>query len=360
MSISKIDPAGLDVGQIGGRRNLIINGAGTVAQRSTQVTGVTTSGFRTCDRFKFFVLSLGTWTVDQSTDAPDGFANSFKMTCTTAEPSPVTSDEAGISYRIEAQDLQRLNYGASSAESFTLSFYVKSNKTGTASIVVQQLDNSFKMYSTTYSISSANTWERKTITIDGDTSGVINNDNGVGFNINWWLNSGSNYTSGATRNAWTAYADGDQNASNLGVGGATSDYFAITGVQLEVGTVATPFEHRSYGEELALCQRYALVIEPDNSGCPIQGIRSRTTEIVPIEFIYFPTEMRASPSITYASGAFSVRTETNDLGSQTPTTEKATKAGFCMKVSGGSYTSGEIGVIRDNAGSAKITLDAEL
>ena len=237
-------------------RNLIINGAMQVAQRGTQVTGVASSGYRTVDRFRINFSSLGTWTIDQATDAPAGFTKSFKATCTTADASPAATDSALIIYQPEAQDLQLLDFGASGAKSITLSFWVKSNKTGAATIAVLQTDNSSKLVSFAYSISSANTWEQKTITIPGDTAGVINDDNGPGLQFEWWLNSGSDNTAGSHRVTWTTFAEGDRNPSNLGVGGATSDYFAITGVQLEVGSVATPFEHRSYGDELARCQRY--------------------------------------------------------------------------------------------------------
>ena len=272
-------------------RNLIINGAMQVAQRGTQVTGVTTSGYRTVDRFKINVSNLGTWTIDQATDAPAGFTKSFKATCTTADANPADGSVLMV-YQPEAQDLQLLDFGASGAKSITLSFWVKSNKTGAATIAVLQLQNSNKLVSFEYSISSADTWEQKTITIPGDTAGVINDDNGAGFQFEWWLNSGSNNTAGSHRATWTTFAQGDRNPSNLGVGGATSDYFAITGVQLEVGTVATPFEHRSYGDELARCQRYyARLSEPRGRGAFGSTIAlSRVGGSLPVT-------MRISPNI---------------------------------------------------------------
>ena len=273
-------------------RNLIINGAMQVAQRGTQVTGVTISGYRTVDRFKIAVNNLGTWTIDQATDAPAGFTKSFKATCTTADASPAASGGVLMAYQFEAQDLQLLDFGASGAKSITLSFWVKSNKTGTATFAVLQLDNSNKLVSFEYSISSADTWEQKTITIPGDTAGVINDDNGAGLQFEWWFNSGSNYASGSHQATWTTFAQGDRNPSNLGVGGATSDYFAITGVQLEVGTVATPFEHRSYGDELARCQRYyARLSEPRGRGAFGSTIAlSRVGGSLPVT-------MRISPNI---------------------------------------------------------------
>ena len=237
-------------------RNLIINGAMQVAQRGTQVTGSTGDGYKTVDRFRVTHSNLGTFTYDQDTDAPAGFSNSFKASCTTADASPAASDILIFMQRVEAQDLQMLDYGASGAKDLTLSFYVKSNKTGNASVSILQNDNSNKLISFQYSISTADTWEKKTVTIPGDTAGVINNDNGYGFQVEWFLNSGSDYTGGSHRSTWTTYDANDRNVSNLGIGGSTSDYWQITGVQLEVGEVATPFEHRSYGDELARCQRY--------------------------------------------------------------------------------------------------------
>ena len=243
-------------------RNLIINGAMQVAQRGTQVTGVTTGGYRTVDRFTILIDNLGTWTVDQSTDSPNGFSNSLKLTCTTADASPAAGDYAFIRQNIEAQNLQSLGYGTADAKTMTLSFWVKSNKTGSASVDSRQVDNSVKLWSATYSISAADTWEYKTLTIPEDTAGVIDNDNNTGLYIDWWLNSGSTFTGGTAASTWSTNDESRRNPSNLGVGGATSDYFAITGVQLEVGSVATPFEHRSYGDELARCMRYYEKSEP--------------------------------------------------------------------------------------------------
>ena len=236
-------------------RNLIVNGAMKVSQRATSVTAITGAGYFTVDRFRTSVNTLGTWTSTQESDAPVGFSKSLKMTCTTADASPAAGDFATINQRIEAQDLQHLKYGTSSAETFTLSFWVKSNKTGAATVDFQQNDNGNELYSVGYTINAADTWEYKTITIPGDTAGVINDDNGIGIVVSWWLNSGSDYT-GGSHGGWKTLDNTSRNVSNLGVGGAISDYFQITGIQLETGSVATPFEHINYGDELARCQRY--------------------------------------------------------------------------------------------------------
>ena len=254
MALTQVRPEGL--GFVNGRRNLIINGAMQVSQRATQATGITTTGFRTVDRFRTSLTSLGTWTEDQSTDAPDEFSNSFKLTCTTADASPAAGDVAYIRYMFEGNELQMLSYGSSSAKALTLSFWVKSNKTGSATVQLLQNDNSSKNISPSYTISSANTWEYKTVSIPADTAGNIDNDNGPAVSLIWWLNSGSNFSSGTTRTTWTAYSATDSNPANLGVGGATSDYFQITGVQLEVGTNTSDFEHESFAETLQKCERY--------------------------------------------------------------------------------------------------------
>jgi len=282
-----------------GNRNLIINGAMNVAQRGTQVTGVTSSGYKTCDRWNITLSGLGTWTIDQSTDAPNGFSNSFKVTCTTADASPAAGDYCILYYFIESQNLQHLGFGTTDAKSMTLSFWVKSNKTGSASFGIQQMDNSSKMISKSYTINSADTWEYKTISIPSDTAGVINNDNGRGFLLEWWLNSGSGFTGGSHATTWSTYNATNRNASNLGVGGAVSDYFAITGVQLELGDVATPFEHESYGETLQKCKRYFESIYV--SSYHAAGFCGASSSVAYGANIYFTVEKRASPTVTLPS-----------------------------------------------------------
>ena len=283
-------------------RNLIINGAMQVAQRATQVTGVTGGGYRTCDRWRVGMSALGTWTVDQATDAPEGFTKSLKLTCTTADASPAGTDTIAIQYFIEAQNLQHLKYGTANAENLILSFWVKSNKTGNASFDCKQPDNSDRQFTTSYTINSADTWEYKTIAIPGDSAGVINDDNGGGFQIDWWLNTGSDFTTGTHNATWETADNTNRNATNLGVGGATSDYFTITGVQLELGDVATPFEHRSYGDELQKCFRYYV---DTRSGKPMEnntmGPAINSNRVG--ETTNFPVTMVDTPDITiYAGG----------------------------------------------------------
>ena len=342
-------------------RNLIINGAMQVAQRGTQVTGVTTPGYRTCDRFYHSVSNLGTWTVDQSTDAPNGFSNSFKVTCTTADASPAAADWCFLFQRIEGQNLQNLAFGTADAKSMTLSFWVKSNKTGAATVNLLQLDNSNKMISKSYTINSADTWEYKTISIPADTAGQIDNDNGVGLQVTFFMNSGSDYSSGSLQSTWSTFDQTDRNPSNLGVGGAVSDYFAITGVQLELGDVATPFEHRSYGQELALCQRYYWQSRPptanDGAGFAIaSGVAAYSRAQVPL-----PVPMRAVPSVSFVGVKlynYNTNVDATTIGANFSSNQLISVDGAASASTGAS--SAILLVYIGTGAGNKITADAEL
>ena len=282
-----------DAGGITGK-NLIINGAMQVAQRGTSETGVTTSGYKTTDRWQLQLSTLGTWTVSQSTTAPDGFSNSYKLECTTADASPATADNMAFKQRIEGQNLQHLKFGTSSAQSLTLSFWVRSNKTGTYIAELVQPDASNRTINKAYTISSADTWEYKTITFAGDTSGVINNDNGDGLQVNWWLGSGSGFSSGTLQTSWGALDQTARAVGNVNLADTIGNDWYITGVQLEVGEQATPFEHRSYGDELARCQRYFQKIVGEGFG----GYVSNIDYYAPLTY---RTDMRATPSGTWTS-----------------------------------------------------------
>ena len=285
-------------------RNLIINGAMQVAQRGTSETGVTSDGYRTCDRFRCAIGTLGTWTISQDTSAPDDFSSSFKLLCTTADASPSANDYVVVQQRIEAQSLQHLSFGTSSAKKLTLSFWVKSNKTGAASLEFINFDNSDKSAYPSYTINAADTWEYKTVTVSGDTSGGPDNNNGAGLEIAFWLNGGSTFTGGSHTTSFGTFTNSNRNTSNLGVGGAVNDYWQITGVQLEVGDTATPFEHRSFGDELARCQRYFCQSYPHGT---VAGSASANTHLRKlangenydqIANFEFPVEMRAAPTVT--------------------------------------------------------------
>ena len=291
-------------------RNILKNGAMQIAQRATQVTSVTSTGYRTCDRWRINISSLGTWTIDQSTDAPPGFFKSLKVTCTTAKASPGGGNNMIVQQRLEGHDLQSLAWGTSSAKEFTISFYVKSSKAGNASFAVLNNDNSNIMVSFQYTISSANTWEYKTITVPAYTAGAFSDDNARSMQLEWWLNSGDTYTGAGTHQTeWAALSQTERNASNLGIGGAVNDTWQLAGVQMEVGSKATPFEHRGYADELARCQRYCYAAVADGSVdnyAPLANGRFYNSNDAQFN-IFFPVTMRTAPTLdssTTAAGTF--------------------------------------------------------
>ena len=285
-----------------GRRNILVNGSMQIAQRATQVTGATSTGYRTCDRWRINISSLGTWTIDQSTDAPPGFAKSLKLTCTTTKPSPGGGNNIIVQQRIEGHDLQSLAWGTSSAKEFTISFYVKSSKTGNASFAILNNDNSNQMVSFPYSITKQDTWEYKTITVPAYTAGAFDDDNARSMQLEWWLDSGDTYTGANTHQTqWAALSQTERNASNLALGRQVNETWQIAGVQMEIGRNATDFEHRSYGEELALCQRYFFKLS--NSRLIMGYKRHDGSANFPVNT---PVSMRAAPTPTLtASGTFS-------------------------------------------------------
>jgi len=345
-------------------RNKVINGSMIISQRASQVTGSTDTGYKTVDRFRISHTSLGTFTIDQDTNAPNGFSNSLKLSCTTADASPAANNQLVIQHRLEAQNLQDLAYGTSAAKKLVLSFYVKSNKTGNASVNILQNDNSSKMVGFQYTISAANTWERKTISIPADTSGVINNDNGTGMQLEWFLNSGSNFTGGSHQATYTAMDNANRNVSNLGIGGSTSDNFAITGVQLEVDQtgsgVATDFEHLSFGDTLAKCQRYYQQLEGRNAAFNevLQGcFNGSTTLVVHRNHVGL---MRTAPTVTISSlSNFDI--EPFDEAPSAMSLRHATRKEICINVtSPTSRTEGFAGTLALDTASALITISAEL
>ena len=238
-------------------RNLIINGAMTVAQRATTHATSVSNGYHTVDRFKIGGnSSIGQWTSSQDTDVPAGFSKSYKLECTTADTSLAVSDHIGITYTPEGYSMDSVSKGTPDAKPMTLSFYMKASVLKT--MVVEMTDASNSRH-VNYSVipSATNTWERIVINIPADTSGSFNQGtNSKAAEINFWLGAGTNYTSGTTQATWTARTAANIMAGVSNWADTVGNTIWITGVQLEVGSVATPFEHRMYGQELALCQRY--------------------------------------------------------------------------------------------------------
>ena len=298
MALSKIPPAGH--AQYVGARNLIINGAMQVDQRNTTTTATGYALDRYyCAKENFDELVIA---ITQDTDSPDDFSNSLKLAVTTAESSLASDEIMYISQKIEAQNLQHLNFGSSAAKSITLSFFVKSSLTGKYSALMYA-DDAVRSNLQSYTINSANTWEKKTITFDGDTAGSgINNDNGTGLWLFLSLAAGSDYH-GTPHTGWGAYSQTDDFAHSDAVNfAAQTGEFFITGIQLEVGDTATDFEHRSFGDELARCQRYYHRIVPNDSGgapAVASGVEYTTTSHF---FTYHhPVAMRAGSTLGYSN-----------------------------------------------------------
>jgi hypothetical protein len=275
-------------------RNLIINGAMQVAQRATSVTGITTAGYYTADRWNLTLSSAGTWTsnVDSSGPANTEFRRSANVVCTTADSSLAAGDFFTITQRFEGQNLQSIKKGTSAAESLTVSFYVKSSNTGTYICEVFDTDNT-RQISKSYTINTANTWEKKTITFPPDTTGLFENDNLQSLNLNFWLAAGTDLTSGTLNSsAWASSTAVNRVVGQLNLANASGNYWAVTGIQLETGEVATPFEMRSFGQELALCQRYFEVKGPRGFAA---GVCEASLAIIPLPFA---VTKRATPTMT--------------------------------------------------------------
>jgi len=281
-------------------RNIIINGDMSIAQRGTSVSSITGDGYYTVDRFEIDIATLGTWTQSQSTEVPtgQGFAKSLKMDCTTADASPAAGDKLIFAQSIEGQNLQYLKKGTSSAESLTLSFWVKTNKTGTYTLELLDNDNS-RSFSQTYTVSSADTWEKKTITYAGDTTGAFGNDNGNSLQCNFWLGAGSNFTSGTFQNSWGSKTAANRvSSSQVNLADSTSNEWYVTGIQLEAGSVASDFEFLPVDVNLRRCQRYYFV-QCDGSVSAAQdiGIGTYYTSTDLRASFSFPTTMRTTPTI---------------------------------------------------------------
>jgi hypothetical protein len=281
-------------GQVSGRRNIVINGAMNVAQRATQVTALgAADGYHTLDRWNMEIgdASAGRFTMDQIADGPSGFANALKLTTTTADTSIAAGEFLKLEQRFEGQDLQQFKKGTSDAEKVTVSFYVKGNAAATYTCELEDVDNT-RSINQAFAVTTA--WTRVILTFAADTSDPLGDDVNNSLQLNIWLHGGTTYSGGTfVSNAWKDIVENTRMAeSHTSIFDTTNRTFFITGVQLEVGSVATPFEHRSFGEELALCQRYYA-----KAGL----VLSNTTPDRYHNSINLPVEMRASPTIATAA-----------------------------------------------------------
>ena len=281
-------------------KNIIINGDMSIAQRATSTASITSGGYHTVDRFNTNLTTLGTWTQSQSTDVPtgQGFAKSLKMECTTADASPASGDLLRITQLIEGQNVQYLKKGTSSSESTTASFWVKSNKTGTYVLEIRDRDNN-RAISQSYTISSADTWEKKTLTYVGDTTGTLNNDNGSSLELVFWLGAGSSFTSGTLQTSWGTRTDANTAVGQVNLADSTANEWYITGVQLEAGTSASEFEFLPHDMNLNRCYRYCYRVNGNSSDEQQSGVVGWSTANNTLNaMMRFVPELRTSPTVT--------------------------------------------------------------
>ena len=317
MALSKIDTTNMieDVPQSKldnniNFRNIIINGDMSIAQRGTSTASITGNGYHTLDRWQTQLATQGTWTQSQDTDVPSGygFSKSLKMDCTTADASPAAGDYCLITTKLEGQNLQYLKKGTSSAESLTLSFWVKSSKTGTYIAELDDRDNT-RAISKSYTIDTTDTWEKKTLTFAGDTSGVLDNDNARSLDLNFWLGAGTTFTSGTLATSWETRTNANRAVGQVNLADSTSNEWYITGVQLEAGQTASEFEFLPVDVNLRRCQRYYF---KSSTFCIARGYGSYGEA----QHI-FPATMRATPTITgttVQSGASNSNVSGQDTG----------------------------------------------
>jgi len=286
--------------QIGGRRNMFFNPKALVAQRGTTSIAAGTAGYGALDRYRINNGSTAVTNTIQATTVPtgQGFSNSIHLDVTTADTSLTSGVQFLFTQRFEGQDLQHLKKGTSSAETTVLSFWVRSAKSGTHIVELFDTDNS-RHINKAYTVSSADTWEHKEITIEGDTTGAFTNDVNTSLEVTWHLAAGSNFTSGTLQTSWGSRTDANRAVGQVNVLDSTDNNFYLTGIQWELGSQATPFEHRSFGEELALCQRYyydpnvgtsgtldgnLILVEAFGTGC--------------VGAFQFPVTMRSTPTVS--------------------------------------------------------------
>ena len=360
-------------GQAQGNKNLIINGAMNVAQRGTSATGLGSGGtftYNSQDRWYFLTVgsAAARFTQTVSTDVPDNtdFSTSLKLECTTASGTVGAAHRQQIGQKLEAQNNQALRYGKSNAKSATLSFWVKATKTGKNYAWLYAGDASKFSY-ISYTINTSNTWEYKTVTFTGDTAASIANDNGEGLSVIWMLYLGSDYTSDSSgsENTWIAWnsSNYDQFHGQVNHADSTSNSFLITGTQLEIGEVATAFEHEDIGTTLAKCQRYFHRFQSDtayDAFAPAYWLV--TTQVY--SMYEFPVTMRTQPSLAIsATSDWRIHSNGGDgvLGSLVANRNTPNNMQTYSDQSSNTGTAGHAGAIRNNnTASAYIEFNAEL
>ena len=317
---------------------LIINGDMQIAQRGTSTADVgSTEGYITVDRFVFNQNGnpSARFTVTQDSDVPTGygFAKSSKLDCTTAQGSLGSDDFLTIEHRLEGQNLQVLKKGTSNAEYLTIAFWVKTNKTGTYILEIRDIDNN-RIITSTYAVSSANTWEKKVISFVGDTTGALDNDNAHSLQIAWCLFAGTDFTSGTQRTTWASRVNADRFVNQgVNLADSTDNNFFITGIQAEVGNFDSNsipnFQFEDVGTSLARCQRYYFR-QGDEGGYAALGSGVCESTSSAYIMINLPSTMRSSPSVSFTGNITLFDGDTFNTSSSIGSTQKGTN---CLRLS---------------------------
>ena len=296
-------------------RNLIINGAMEVAQRGDK-TGAT-DHYGGCDRFKFLRNGATAVTLSQDSGiAEQGFSKAQRINVTTADATMDSANYNILTQRIEGQDLQRVKKGTANAQELTMSFWIKSTITGTYILELTDNDNS-RHCCKAYTVSSSNTWEKKEITFPADTTGEFSFTTNLSMEVNWWFGAGSTYAGGTLQTTWGAQTNANRAVGGVNAVNSTSNNIYLTGVQLEVGSVATDFEHRSFAQELLLCQRYCQKLGESEGTYDAMGNGAAFSSTVSFIPYSLKVAMRSTPSFTLL-GALTDFKYTRSTGEHTP------------------------------------------
>ena len=360
MPLTKVQSRGTEnVGQ--GSSNVIINGAMNVAQRSSSETalGANTDTYRTVDRFKLLAegSNSGRLTMSQDSSAPSGFANSLKLDCTTADTSIGSSELLTISQIIEGQNVQHFAKGTSSAKQYAVSFYVKGNASATYVAELFDADNS-RHVCKTFSVTTD--WTRVEMIFPADTSGAFNDDNGESLRLQIFLHAGSDFTSGTLPSTWASKTNANRAVGISSFFDSTDRTFFLTGVQLEVGSQVSDFQHEDFGTTLSKCLRYTFVHQTDTAYAysALSGYCNSTSSA--LTFYQFPVRMRTTPSLT-TNGTFHMLDghSAYDISNMSISEPSPISSRVDVTVSGA--TVGRVATVRNkNDSDAQIIFNSEL
>ena len=356
----------INAGGGGVNRNVIINGAMTVAQRATSATGLGTSdGYNTIDRMRLNLdgANAGRFTMSQSTDAPTGFANSLKLECTTADTSTAAGERLELEQRIEGRNMQAFAKGTSSAKPFAVSFYVKGNASATYSCELFDGDNS-RQVQKLFNVTTD--WTRVELSFPADTTGALDNDSENSFLIIFHLHGGSTYSSGTLDSTWATFTNANRAVGISSFFDSTSRTFFITGLQLEVGQNPTEFESEPFERTLTKCQRYFQQWTQEASGFATNNYAAVADSVMHADTFAFmqyhhPVDLRATPSLTFNGNFVSNNSGADRALSSLQINTKTPHVTSFYGTIPDNNEAGQAGFMRaNNDGDASIFFDSEL